>query len=70
MSTYIGFCFFVFIFVFVYIYVGANSITIRDLIKIIIVSALGPLLFIYILIEFIFIFLNSTDCKFLNKRIL
>lgn len=70
MSTYIGFCFFVFIFVFVYIYVEANSITIRDLIKIIILSALGPLLFIYILIEFIFIFLNSTDCKFLNKRIL
>ena len=70
MSTYIGFCFFVFIFVFVYIYVGANSITIRDLIKIIILSTLGPLLFIYILIEFIFIFLNSTDCKFLNKRIL
>ena len=70
MSTYIGFCFFVFIFIFAYIYVGANSITIRDLIKIIILSILGPLLFIYILVEFIFISLNSTDCKFLNKRIL
>ncbi len=70
MSTYIGFCFFVFIFVFAYIYAGANSISIRDLIKIIVVSILGPLLFIYILVEFIFILLNSSDCKFLNKRIL
>lgn len=70
MSTYIGFCFFVFIFAFVYIYAGSNSITIRDLIKIIILSILGPLLFIYILVEFIFIFLNSADSKFLNKRIL
>jgi hypothetical protein len=70
MSTYIGFCFFVFIFIFAYMYVGENSITIRDLIKIIILSILGPLLFIYILVQFIFIFLNSTNCKFLNKRIL
>lgn len=70
MSTYIGFCFFVFIFVFAYIYAGASSITIRDLIKIIVVSILGPLLFIYVLVEFIFILLNSADCKFLNKRIL